>query len=58
MGVEVGGRGVLVTVGESEGVKVIRGVRVGRMVGVRVGVLVGVAVGASTLVGVTSACSG
>lgn len=58
VGVAVGGKGVFVTVGESEGVKVMRGVRVGRGVDVSVGVLVGVKVGANTLVGVTRACSG
>lgn len=58
VGVAVGGSGVFVTVGESDGVKVMRGVRVGRMVGVMVGVLVGVALGGNTLVGVTKACSG
>lgn len=58
VGVAVGGNGVFVTVGERDGVNVMRGVRVGRGVGVFVAVLVGVRDGASTRVGVTSASTG
>ena len=58
VGVDVGGKGVEVIVGVSDGVKVMRGVRVGRFVGVRVGVSVGVNVGARTLVGVINASTG
>lgn len=49
---------MVVIVGVNDGVKVMRGVRVGRFVGVRVAVFVGVNVGAKTLVGVTSASTG
>ena len=48
----------LVGVGDSDGVNVIRGVRVGRFVGVRVAVLVGVRDGGKTRVGVMSASTG
>ena len=58
VGVEVGGNGVDVTVGDKDGVNVMRGVRVGRGVGVFVGVLVGVRDGANTRVGVTRASMG
>lgn len=58
VGVAEGGAGVDVTVGDKDGVKVMRGVRVGRGVGVFVGVLVGVRLGASTRVGVISASIG
>lgn len=56
--VGVGGAGVVVIVGVDDGVKVMRGVRVGRFVGVSVGVVVGVKVGARTFVGVMSASTG
>ena len=49
---------VLVGVGDSEGVNVMRGVRVGRFVGVRVAVLVGVKDGGRTRVGVIRASTG